>query len=256
MFETMFQSTAILKSALTVSVVFGAVIASAGQLRDWPSLAVPPHLEMFEMGGQNKLNGIPVRIQGFVSDRSISELSQWYRHKLGGQWVENKLGKKTVLGQRQGDFFVTVELEAMLGGLSGSTTKVVTAIMDLQRPAAQSNRDLDTFGGWAKRLPVNSQVLSHLTDSSDTHESLHLVAVNGHSQALNAQHFRRQFVQLGYQQENLAAPAVAQLTRRDTESPPPEKLSFIAPNTEAVLVLGKDDTGRSTVVLIINRSKR
>lgn len=231
-------------------------VALAMPQRDWPNLPTPAHLESFEVGNQNKLNGIPVRIQGFVSDRSISELNQWYRQKMGGQWVENKLGKKTVLGQRQGDFFVTVELEAMLGGLFGSTTKVVTAIMDLQRPTTQPTRGLDAFGDWAKRMPVNSQLLSHLTDSSDTHESLHLVAVNGHSLALNAHHFRRQFGQLGYQQDTLAVPAVAQRTRRDTEPAPQEKLSFTAPNTEAVVVLGKDDTGRSTVVLIINRSKR
>jgi ABC-type polysaccharide/polyol phosphate transport system ATPase subunit len=80
--------------------------------------------------------------------------------------------------------------------------------------------------------------------------------VNGHSVALNAQHFRRQFGQLGYQQDTLAAPAAAQRTRRDSEPAQQEKLSFTAPNTEAVVVLGKDDTGRSTVVLIINRSKR
>lgn len=240
-------------------VAFGllcTLLAGASQQRDWPNLPTPAHLESFEVGSQNNINGIPVRIQGFVSDRSISELNQWYRQKMGGQWVENKLGKKTVLGQRQGDFFVTVELEAMLGGLSGSTTKVVTAIMDLQRPATQPTRGLDAFGDWAKRLPVNSQVLSHLTDSSDTHESLHLVAVNGHSVALNAQHFRRQFGQLGYQQDTLTAPAGVQKTRRDTEPAPQEKLSFTAPNTEAVVVLGKDDTGRSTVVLILNRSKR
>lgn len=256
MIQRKFQTAAFLKNALAASLALSAAFAEAGQQRDWPELPTPSHLEAFDVGNQNKLNGIPVRIQGFVSDRSVSELNQWYRQKMGGQWVENKLGKKTVLGQRQGDFFVTVELEAMLGGLSGSTTKVVTAIMDLQRPATQPTRGLDAFGDWAKRLPVNSQVLSHLTDSSDTHESLHLVAVNGHSVVLNAQHFRRQFGQLGYQQDTLAAPAAAQRTRRDSEPAPQEKLSFTAPNTEAVVVLGKDDTGRSTVVLIINRSKR
>jgi hypothetical protein len=256
MLQRKFQSTAFLKNALAASLVLSAAVAGAGQQRDWPNLPTPTHLESFEVGSQNKLNGIPVRIQGFVSDRSISELNQWYRQKMGGQWVENKLGKKTVLGQRQGDFFVTVELEAMLGGLSGSTTKVVTAIMDLRRPAQPPNRSLDAFGDWAKRLPVNSQLLSHLTDSNDTHESLHLVAANGHSLALNAQHFRRQFGQLGYQQDTLTAPAVAQRTRRDIEPATQEKLAFTAPNTEAVVVLGKDDAGRSTVVLIINRSKR
>jgi hypothetical protein len=250
------MNTSLLRLCAVVLGLLCAPVTGAGQQRDWPNLPTPAHLESFEMGSQNKLNGIPVRIQGFVSDRSISELNQWYRQKMGGQWVENKLGKKTVLGQRQGDFFVTVELEAMLSSLSGTTTKVVTAIMDLQRPANQSTRSLDAFGDWTKRLPVSSQVLSHLTDSSTTHESLHLVAVNGHSVALNAQHFRRQFAQLGYQQDTLPAPGVGQPKQRDSLSAPQEKLSFTAPNTEAVVVLGKDDAGRSTVVLIINRSKR
>lgn len=233
-----------------------ALVAGAGQQRDWPNLPTPAHLEAFEVGNQNTFNGIPVRIQGYVSDRSISELNQWYRQKMGGQWVENKLGKKTVLGQRQGDFFITVEMEAMLGSLSGSTTKVVTAIMDLRRPANPTTGVQDAFGDWSSRLPVTSQVLSHLTDSSETHESLHLVAVNSQSMAFNAQHFRRQFSQLGYQQETLTPASVRQKTPPDSLTAPQEKLSFTAPKTDAVVLLGKDDTGRSTVVLIINRNKR
>jgi hypothetical protein len=247
MFQRRFHTCALLRNAVAASLALGTAFAGAGQQREWPTLPAPKRLESFSVGDRTQMNGIPVRIQGYVSDRSIGDINQWYRQKMGGQWVENKLGKKTVLGQRLGDFFITVELEAMLGGMSGSTTKVVTAIMDLQRPTTQPTRALDSFGDWATRLPVNSQVLSHLTDSSATHDSLHLVAVNDHSVALNAQHFRRQFGQLGYRQDTLAAPAVAQQTQRDSAPASQEKLSFTGPNTEAVVVLGRDDVGRSTV---------
>lgn len=256
MFTETLRAAALLKNALITGLAFSAAVTDANEPHKWPILPIPTHLETFEVGSQNRLNGIPVRIQGFVSDRSVSELNQWYRQKMGGQWVENRLGKKTVLGHRQGDFFVTVEIEPMLGSLYGSTTKVVTAIMDLQRPATQPARGLDAFGDWAKRLPVDSKVLSHLTDSSATQESLHLVALNGQSLAFNAQHFRRQFGQMGYQQDTLAASAVARPVRRGSEPAPPETLLFTAPNTEAVVVLGKDSMGRSTMVLIINRAKR
>ena len=247
----------LLKTATAVGLLLCAGVASAGQQRDWPTLPTPDHLESFGVGNQTQLNGIPVRIQGYVSDRSISELNQWYRQKAGGQWVENKIGNKTVLGQRRGDHFVTIELEAMLGSLSGSTTKVVTAIMDLRRPAMQPTRGRDAFGDWASRLPVTSQVMSHMTDSSGTNESLHLVAVNGQSLALNAQHFRREFLQMGYRVEADSDGKTAQDSLRDMNSSgAQERLLFTAPNTDAVVVLGRDDKGRSTVVLIINRSKR
>jgi hypothetical protein len=244
-------------AAAAAGLLLCSAVAGAGQQRDWPTLPTPENLEAFAVGNQTQLNGIPVRIQGYVSDRSISELNHWYRQKVGGQWVENKIGSKTVLGQRRGDYFVTIEFESMLGTLSGSTTKVVTAIMDLRRPAAQPTPGLDAFGNWASRLPVTSQVMSHMTDSSSTNESVHLVAVNGQSQAFNAQHFRREFLQMGYRVEaDSASKAPQDALRGAGGTGMEERLLFSAPNTDAVVVLGRDDKGRSTVVLIINRSKR
>jgi hypothetical protein len=251
------KKTGSLKTATVTGLLLCAVVASAGQQRDWPTLPTPDRLESFGLGNQTLLNGIPVRIQGHVSDRSIRELNRWYREKAGGQWVENQVGNKTVLGQRRGDYFVTVELEAMLGSLSGSTTKVVTAIMDLRQPATQPRRGPDALGDWASRLPASSQLMSHMTDSSDTNESLHIVAVNGQSLAFNAQHFRREFLQMGYRVEAGSDGKTAPDSLRNTSSSgAQERLLFTAPNTDAVVVLGRDDKGRSTVVLIINRSKR
>jgi len=253
-----FKKTVLLKTAIAAGFLLCAVVAGAGQQRDWPTLPTPENLESFGVGNQTQLNGMPVRIQGYVSDRSIDEINRWYRQKIGGQWVENKVGRKTVLGQRRGDYFVTIELEAMLGTLSGSTTKVVTAIMDLQRPATQPTRGQDAFGDWASRLPGTSQVISHMTDSSATNDSLHLVAVNGQSLAFNAQHFRREFGQLGYrfESDNAAKGASDPLRDVSSSSGAQERLLFSAPNIDAVVVLGRDDKGRSTLVLIINRSKR
>jgi len=81
--------------------------------------------------------------------------------------------------------------------------------------------------------------------------------VNGQSLALNAQHFRREFLQMGYRVEADSDGKTAQDSLRDMNSSgAQERLLFTAPNTDAVVVLGRDDKGRSTVVLIINRSKR
>jgi len=249
-------STRPLRTAGTAITLLCSLAVSAEQPREWLTLPAPDPLESFEVGSQVKLNGVPVRIKGHVSDRSVSELVRWYQQKLGGRWVENRIGHKTVLGQRQGEFFVTVELEPMLGGLSGSTTKIVTSVMDLRAAALQPAHAADAFENWSSRLPLTSKVLSHQTDSTRTHDALHLVAVNHQSLAHNVEHFRREFAQNGYREDAAGTPAAAQTAAGQPTARHTEKLTFSAPNTDAVVVLGRDNNGRSTVVLILNRSKR
>jgi hypothetical protein len=228
---------------------------AAAQARAWPRLPAPHHLEAFEVGERMKLGGVPVRIQGYVSDRSPSELNRWYRQALGGRWVENAIGARTVIGQLQGEFFITVEFEPMLGGLSGSTTKVVAAVMDLGPQTVRSAQPRDRLGNWAARLPLSSRLLSHLTDDTASHESLHLVAANDQSLAYNAQHFRREFRQLGFREEPVDGSVPSR--QKSTSSPitVPARLAFSGPGTDAVLILDRDHQGRSTLVLILNRRK-
>lgn len=245
-----------LRSAITAALT-ALSVGAAAQERAWPVLPAPDHLDSFKVGSHMELDGLPVRIQGYVVDRSAAQLNQWYRERAGGRWVENMVGNKTVLGQRRGDHFITVELEPMLGNLSGSTTKVVTAIVDLGRPTiAPPASGRDAFGDWAGRLPATSQVLSHLTDSDATHDSLHLVAVNGQSVAFNAQHFLHEFRRMGWRHEAGAGAGVERTLWAEKSVAAQEKLAFAGPGAEAVVVLGRDPAGRSTVVLIINRSKR
>lgn len=224
-----------------------------------PSLPAPPHIGTFDVGNQMRLQGVPVRIKGFVSGLSVPELSRWYRNELGGSWVENKVGSKTVLGQRQGTHFVTVELESLLGSPSGSTTKVVTAVMSLQPKAVRSGPMRDGVGNWASQLPLSSQVLGHLADSTDTHESVHLVAVNPHSLDFNVQHFRHVFQEKGFLEEPVSPVQVEVDRRRASWAASTvgsaERLAFRDAGTEALVILGRDRAGRSTLVLVVNRRK-
>lgn len=241
--------------ALAIAWWLSAWPEAAAQVREWPRLPSPPHEEAFEVGQHVKLNGVPVRIKGYVSDRSASELNRWYRQTLEGRWVENRVGNKTVLGQQQDRFFVTVELEPMLSGLSRPSTKVVIAVMDLNPRTMRGFQAGDELGNWANRLPLSSRVLSHLTDSTATHESLHLIAANGQSLAHNAQHFRREFRQMGFHEELTEADAHARQAHQSRGTAAPEQLKFSSPGTDAVLILDRDRQGRTTVVLILNRRK-
>ncbi len=247
------------RSCVIAPTIVAGLLAWTGavaQTGDWPRLPSPRHLDSFEVGQRIKLNGVPLKIKGYLSDRPVSELNGWYRRTLGGQWVENRVGHKTVIGQRQGEYFVSVEFEPVLSGLSGSTTKVVVSIMDLNRQTMRPGQADDGLGGWAARLPLSSRVLSHMTDSTPTHESLHLVATNGHSAAYNAQHFRREFRHMGFHEDAAAVAADAQRAPASSTTGAPHRLSFSGPGTDAVLVLGRETNGQSTVVLILNRSKR
>lgn len=245
-----------LRFTATFGLLLGWCITGVAQDHAWPELPVPAHLESFAVGSHMKLDGVPVQIKGYVVDRSVVEMSQWYRQNAGGRWVQNRIGGKTVLGQRQEGHFITVELEPLAKGLSGPTTKVVTAIVEMnQSPDRAFRRERDAFGNWASRLPPGSQMLSHLTDGSKTRESLHLVAVNARSMEYNARYFANEFRRLGYRQEADSKSVDAQRVGLGARAAAQRTLSFSAPDTEAVVVLGRDAKGRSTVVLIINRSK-
>lgn len=233
-------------------VCFSATQAAAmAQAPDpWPELPPPPHLEQFDVGSTRmELNGVPTRIRGYVSDRSATELSQWYRQNVSGTWVENRIGTKTILGQKRSAHFVTIELEPMLSNASGNHTKVVAASMAL-RTAKRSNTQRElSLDYWTVHLPVQSQVISHIVDHDQGKASLHMVIVNRHSSTVNKHHFQREFGQMGFVMDPIFSAPSGQQIPPPPRTPAGEKFLFTGAKGEAILVLARDESGRSTAVM-------
>lgn len=95
------------------------LLVSAGMLQSqvtfaaqWPDVVAPPRSTVAWVADDLNQNGVPMQIQTFTSATSLDELMQFYRQ----QWtsdeqaaIENQLGEWYVIGQRQGDYYVTVQ---------------------------------------------------------------------------------------------------------------------------------------------------
>lgn len=235
-------------AAAATAMTLSACAVHARPGAQWPALPVPPHLEAFDVGSQLELHQMPLRIRGYITDRTVSQTAQWYREQVPGQWVQNKINAKTVLGQKQRDFFVTVEIEPLLTGASTPTTRVTTAVMLVNPGSGVSTAGDSTLERWASRLPVGTRIISHLVDHEASNSALHLVALNQQSLAYNVQHFQGEFLRLGYVQ-------IPSFTDHDlkgrqvVQAANPEKMLFTAGNKEAILVLGSSSRGLTTIVL-------
>jgi len=211
---------------------------------DWPMLPTPPAVEQFQVGNQMVLHGMPVRITGYVAQNSVQGLRDWYRGHVPGPLVENRVGRKLVLGQRQGNYFLTVELEAMMGTTFADYTKVLVATTMLTSQSALQDKPPALqlpalLQGWPDRLPQQTQLISELSDRESGKDSLHLTAANRHGLDYNEAHVMRELERLDFRLE----------ARHETRNGLDRSLLFSGSGHEAALVLTRMEDGRTSIVL-------
>lgn len=102
-----------------------APLAHAEGTPSWPNVSLPAGASAYQIGEQMSVNGMPMRLKGFVTRTAPLETAAWFRKSLGKPLVENVLLGKLVLGRAQGDYYVSVLLEEM-PGQNGGTRGTVT----------------------------------------------------------------------------------------------------------------------------------
>ena len=224
----------------------GGVVQAAAD--PWPSVPAPPAVGQFNVGKEMTLNGVPLRMDGYVIDQDLAQVREWYREHMPGRWVENRVGDKLVLGRRDGDYFTTIDMEPMLGTMSTDYTKVVVATVRGGTEALEARRSwgadaeqgrAPTLQDWSRRLPMDTQVLSELRDRDAGKDSLLLTAVNRQGMALNEDRMRGELERMGFSLQNA----------EHSEDGLQRGLFFKAPGGEAVVVLGRVADGGSSIFL-------
>jgi hypothetical protein len=89
--------------------------------QEWPRVPLPKDLQVFDVGQQLTLNGSPMRLQGFVSPAAPDQLVELFRQALGKPLAETSWGRLRILGRAQGDFYISVQVEATGNGSRGTT---------------------------------------------------------------------------------------------------------------------------------------
>jgi len=85
----------------------------------WPDLPLPSGTDTTEVARRIVFNGLDMRAETFGSRQSAAEVVAFYRAAWGDRAVVNKLGSSQVIGYREGDYFITVQVSGFGNGSKG-----------------------------------------------------------------------------------------------------------------------------------------
>jgi hypothetical protein len=229
--------------------MMGAALIALARLsfsqEPWPTVAFPDYVRAFNLGsGAITVNGMPMRMQGFVSAGGREQLVRWFRRSLGDPVVENQIGNKLILGKAKEEYFITVQLEPAERGTRG-----LVAVTHLK--AARDNRieTKDSVDRMLARLPAGSQLLSQMVSQDGGKTARHLVIANNHSESLNRDRVSALMQEDGLSPERHPSPGNGTAVDIPGETGNSKTLFFKGLNKEAVAVITRGEAGRTTIVL-------
>lgn len=224
------------------------VLASAARAETaWPTPNLPSDLTTYAIGEQLTVNGMPMRLRGFVSRQSPSKLVDALRRSMQQPLVENTVGKSQVLGQASGNFYITVQIEPF-----GSGSKGTVAVSDLASLSAGHREREASNARWLDRLPAGSRIASDMTSQDGGRAVRHVTYSNGHSEALNRDALARLMSDDGYVVEREVGAHDVPPTAAISKLGDARTLYFKAPGKEATAVITR--TGEQTSVVLNTRS--
>jgi len=204
----------------------------------WPSIALPKEAETFSVAENVSLNGIPMRIQGFLAPTKPELLAAWFRESLGKPLVENTLGNKLILGRMQGENYTTIQLEA-----AGNGTRGLITTTDLKRATENQAQTAAVNERWLSRLPLGSKIMSQMTSEDGLKISTHMVISNTYGEAINRDYLIRLMREDGYQFENTS------MSGGKSKDIAPTTLYFKAQAREAIATIQRVAGGMTVTVL-------
>jgi len=212
--------------------------------QEWPSAPLPQRLQTFDIGEQMSVNGLPMRIKGFLSPLGSAVVAQSFREAWGQPLMENTVGRQLVMGQLRGEHYFTVQIEGV-----GKGTRGVIAITHLKAAYdTQEQAKLDRER-WQTRLPAGSRILSRMTSQDGSRLSNQLVFENAHSENLNRENLAQWLAQDGFVLQNTFASeggGTANSLGKGHLS-----LFFKGQNKEAIATVSRNSAGLTTTVLNI-----
>lgn len=210
----------------------------------WPSIALPGDARPFDIGEQVTVNGLAMRMQGFVSARKPAQLAEWFRQRLGQPLVENMLAKQLILGRTQGEYYLTVQLES-----AGAGTRGVAAVTHLK--AAYDNRAENQVNAerWLSRLPAGSRLMSRMTSEDAGKVSTYLLVTNTQNENLNRDRLKNLMRDDGYVLEQEAVLEDKGSARQAAWHANGRTLFFKGSGKEAMATIYRDSNGNTAMTL-------
>ena len=219
-------------------------VIGTARAADWPALVLPQETRRFDVGQQVTLNGMPMRLQGFVSELPPRAVADSFRHAWGKPLVETMQGGKLVLGRMQDEHHLVVQIEA-----AGSGSRGIVAVSHLKAAYERQAATQAEAQRWLDRLPAGSRLLSDMASQDAGRVSRHLVFMNAQSEPLNRDRLVDLLADEGFvlDREGTSGDeaAGARLERLVTG----HLLFFKGPRKEATATIHRDAGGTTTTVL-------
>ena len=227
-------------------IVLGLALASVSHAATevtWPEPRLPEGITIFALGQAMTVNGVPMRLQGFVSRQPPALLADAVRRSFGQPLVESTRGAKRILGRTEGRFYLTVQIEA-----SGNGSKGIIATTDLGELAKNHQSIERAKVQWLDRLPAGSTIASDMRSDDGGKEARHTVIVNDQAPVRNRDAIVNLLTNEGYVLERETPPAVGQNRQAPKSVQDATSLHFRAPGKEAMAVIARSGS-RTAIVL-------
>jgi len=221
--------------------------AAAAPAPAWPRVALPASATAYPIGEQMSVNGTPTRMQGFVTRTAPLDTAAWFRSSLGQPLVETPLLGKMVLGRAQGDYYVSVMLEALPGERGGTRGTVTVANLKAAYEKRDANRAINER--MLARLPNGSRLMNQLSSTERGRATAYILATNGHGQQLNRDHVVKRLEAEGYVLEREAGPGQTRAPGVPAEAASGRTLFFKGRDKEAMAVIRPAEQSGSAIVI-------
>lgn len=146
----------------------------------WPQVSEPPRSNVQWVADNVIQNGIPMQVKTFRSTASLDAVMNHYRQDWtgnGGSAIENRLGEWYVIGRREGEYYVTVQVRAM-GKSESEGFIAVNNLSALLNEQASVDDPFPRMGG--------SQVVSKTVSSDLGRDATTLIFENSYTANANA----------------------------------------------------------------------
>ena len=214
------------------------------QAVEWPTIVMPKEAHSFDVGRQVTLNGMPMRMQGFVSELAPRAVADAFRQAWGKPLVESTQGTKLILGRAQNEHYLVVQIEAAAAGSRG-----VVAMSDLRAANERQAVSQAEAQRWLDRLPAGSRLLSQMESEDAGRLSRHLVFANAQNESLNRDRLVGLLAEEGFVLDREGSPGEHAAAAPAAWPGGARLLVFKGARKEATATIHRDANGQTTTVL-------
>lgn len=155
----------------------------------WPEVKLPDGMRAAEVSSHMIYNGTDMRGQVFTSSQSAADVVKFYRELWGRQSVLDQIPGWQVVGHREGDYYITVQVKPDGSGSRGD-------IGIVRIPAENTKVEL----GQGVPHPSNTTIFNDIIYPDDNTPARTLAMINNLSVQQNASYYREHLAATGWKQ--------------------------------------------------------